>query len=717
MAVNTKQGGPSAPSAPVDPGSKRVLIGANVALTIVLAGLFVAFLQFVGTLSGFVDMTTSSVNSVGEPTRKLLSGLETPVRLISLYAQTDLETPDQAKYRTAVNDLLSLFEACNRSKVSKEWINPLQDHDKRRALVKRLEEKSRFKDQIASVTKLIDDFHASVQPAVAKLIADEQAQIDAIAGLGELDPLLGNVRQALTGLEQELGDTTKAVDEYIAAEVPSYSGARSELRQTCDLVHRQLEAIAKSGPEYVRSGRAKLPPPAADFLTNARTRYQQVMTMVAAQRDALDKATKLDVEDVIASLSPTANGLLVETDDDAKVVRFDELWPPAREGAPGQSAGFHERAFKGEEKLASAILRVTHREQTAVVFVHFGGMPLFFGGFQGLPQAPYAKIKDLLEDANFVVSDWDLKTGKEPPAIDPKPTRIIYVVLKPEAPQQNQMQPPQDAPWGDEQNDALMAALGEHPRALFIAGWHPGPFGPLPSKYEFNDYLDKNWGLTVDTSQILLRFRSIAPGQYVPAESVFSMEEVDLGQHDIVSRLQSDPLSLPFCAPITRTTAPPGVTLTTLITAPRRDGLWGVHNIQKYEEQGQSGRGYFTKEEGDSEGPFDVAAAGSNGDAKVVLVSSRNFAEDRVAFNARMGLTAQGLTMFLVNPGNSGLLLNSLHWLNDNTAYMDLGKPIQMNTLKLPSETAAKTVRVAAFVFMPLLAIGAGLVIMFARRR
>lgn len=717
MAVTTTQNGSAAPTAAVDPGSRRVLVGANVALTVVLAALLVGFLQFMGSLGGFVDMTSSAVNSVSPPTRKLLADLPMPIRITSLYARTDIESADQAKYRAAVNDLLSLFEACNRSKISKEWINPLQDHDKRRALVKRLQEKKRFQDQIASVTAAINHFRGVIQPAVIELIAREQSQIDAIAGLGgQLDPLIGNVRQALAGLEQELSETNRSIDEYTTAEVPSYSAARSELRTINDLIQRQLEAIARSGPEYVRSGRANLPPSAAEFLNNARGRYQEVMALASAQRDELDKASKLDIEDVISALSPTANSLLVETDEDAKVVRFDEIWPPIREGSPGDGAGFHQRAFKGEEKLASAILRVTHREQTAVVFVHYGGMPLFFGGFQGLPQAPYAKVKVLLEDANFVVSDWDLKTDKQPPAIDPKPTRIIYIVLKPESPNPNQMQM-QEAPWGDEQQEALLAAFGENPRALFIAGWHPGPFGPLPSSYEFNDYLDKNWGLRVDTGQILLRFRSISPGRYLPADGVFSMEDVELGQHDIVARLHSDPMSLPFCAPVTRTTVPEGVTLTTLVTAPRRDGIWGVRSVQKYEEQAQSGRGYFTRVEGDTEGPFDIAVAGTRGDAKIVLVSSRNFAEDRVAFNARMALTSQGLTMYMANPGNSGLLLNALHWLNDNTAFMDLGRPIQMNTLRLPSESAVKGVRVVALLFMPLLTIGAGLAVMFARRR
>ena len=74
-------------------------------------------------------------------------------------------------------------------------------------------------------------------------------------------------------------------------------------------------------------------------------------------------------------------------------------------------AGFDRRAFKGEEKLTSAILRATHKEQTAVVFTRYGGTPLFLGRFMpGQPPAPYTSMKQQLEDANFIVEEWDVKS-------------------------------------------------------------------------------------------------------------------------------------------------------------------------------------------------------------------------------------------------------------------------------------------------------------------
>ena len=71
---------------------------------------------------------------------------------------------------------------------------------------------------------------------------------------------------------------------------------------------------------------------------------------------------------------------------------------------------------------------------------------MFMGGFvPGMPAAPYSAMKQQLEDANFVVEEWDLKTKDTPPEIDPAPTRTIYVVFKPTPPQRGPMgQPSQE---------------------------------------------------------------------------------------------------------------------------------------------------------------------------------------------------------------------------------------------------------------------------------
>ena len=132
--------------------------------------------------------------------------------------------------------------------------------------------------------------------------------------------------------------------------------------------------------------------------------------------------------------------------------------------------------------------------------------------------------------------------------------------------------------------------------------------------------------------------------------------------------------------------------VTTLVSHPRRDGLWGVKNLQKYEDQFRERR-YMTKVAEDLEGPFDLAAAATKGDGKIVVVSARDFAVDNVAFARGVAFTAQGITLRSRNPGNVGLLVNSLHLLNDNTEFMNIGKPIGAAVLAV-ERSAVKVVQV-----------------------
>ena len=115
--------------------------------------------------------------------------------------------------------------------------------------------------------------------------------------------------------------------------------------------------------------------------------------------------------------------------------------------------------------------------------------------------------------------------------------------------------------------------------------------------------------------------------------------------------------------------------------APAEDGLWGAKgatNVFAYIKQNNN-REPVSKIDGDLEGPFDVAVTASKGDGKIVVVGSAGFAFDEIAFAAELVQSASGFTVRSRNPGNVTLLINSLHWLNDNTAFMNIGQPIDVS--------------------------------------
>ncbi|MCH7994775.1 MAG: hypothetical protein IIB57_10080, partial [Planctomycetes bacterium] len=148
---------------------------------------------------------------------------------------------------------------------------------------------------------------------------------------------------------------------------------------------------------------------------------------------------------------------------------------------------------------------------------------------------------------------------------------------------------------------------------------------------------------------------------------------------------------------------------------PKRDGLGGIHNIKAYEDQ-LAEREYMTKVADDLVGPFELAVAATKGEGKIVLVSARDFALDNVAFAREMAMTAQGFTLRARNPGNVTLVMNALHWLNDNTAFMNIGRPIDASVLAVDSGDV-KFLRILAIVVIPLLPFGCGIVAWRIRRR
>lgn len=697
------------------PGGRRFRVGSNVLLATLLVVAIVAVAQLIAYKSHRRwDWTSTGVNSLSGGTENLLRELDTNVRLTSLYFETDRENEDQSRYRRTTTDLLGLYEATQRSKVRADWINPLKDHEGMSELLARLREKTVFKEQIDTYAQRLESYTNGLDTTMQGLVRSELDKLAALGGgLRESGgrQVLEQIEQAISRLSQTLTNARKQVDSAMLDDNPQYSLAVNVLRPLYTQFAGSLENIG-SFASNAAIGTPGLSQQETEFLREAQNRYIEAVAPVQAETTKLQDLKPLKYDDLALQLIPTGNAILVETDDDARVVDFTSCWPPIREGGSGS---FYNRAFKGEEKLTSAILRVTHKEQTAVVFVRYGGQSLFLSMMmQGQPPAPYITMKQQLEDTNFIVEEWDLKISQTPPTIEPEPTRLIYVVLKPTAPRRGPMgMPSQEPPFTDSHRQALLSAVESGGRALFIAGWYPGPFGPIPSTYEYNVYLKKDWGIEVDTSALLVRMANIAPGKYAATQGFHILADVETGEHDIVSGALARALGLPMSAPLTLTDPPEGTKVSRLVTAPQRDGLWGIRNLQKYREQSTK-QNHLVKEPGDLEGPFVLAVAAEKEDAKLVVVSSAGFAEDRVAFARSFAMTSQGITVRSRNPGNITLLINSLHWLNDNTQFMNIGKPIDEAVLEIEDESAVKAFTILG---LPALALASGGMVWLKRRR
>jgi len=691
---------------------KRTLVGGNVLLATLLVIAIVGVLQAIAfsVPNARIDMTSTRVNSLSDATSELLNGLEQPVTLTSLYFETDIEEKDQSRYRRAVKDLLTLYESTARAKVTAEMINPLSDHEQLAEFKARLRDKPRFKEEIEAYRERIDVFTGELDDKMRALIHGELEAIDGLPGSGAGETsqaVIGQVQTLLDEWSRRVQEVREQIDALTRLDNAEYSGAVAVLKSHYRDYIKSLQDIAAYGKAQLTRN-PDLPEPVAKFLSEAGSRYAELVGELEAESTTLGTLEPLEFDELMQRLAPDANPVVVETPEDALVVEFTDIWPPLDQNMGGR-AKFKDRAFKGEEKITSAILRVTHQEQTAVVFVRYGGTPLVTGGaIPGQPRPP----------ANYIVKEWDLKSQNDPPTIEPEPTRIIYVVLQPSPPPTGPMgRRSQEPPFTDAHRQTLLSALGDDGRALFVAGWFPGPFGAVPAKYEYGQYLNETWGIAVDTNHRLIEVANFEPGKYGLTQQSAYVREVEVRDHPIVSGPQAQLLALPNAAPLELADTPPdGVEFDPLVVAPENDETWGIENVQGIQQKLME-LGYLTQDERDVSGPFLLAAAGEKGDAKIVVVSSSDFATDDTALAQGFVMTSQGFGIRSLHPGNVTLLINSLHWLDDNTEFMNIGQPIDASVLAIKKDSTRKAIQTLTIFVWPALALAFGGLAWWTRRR
>ncbi len=707
-------------------GGRRILVGANVAVGCALAVAVVSVLQWGAYKYGTkFDWTSTGVNSLSEGTNNLLKTLDVPVRLTSAYFETDLEEEDQSRYRAAVTDLLDLYASTNRSQIEFSAFNPIHDHAEREKLLKRLAELPQFKEEAAEYQAAIDRFETDLIERMSTLVQSELEQItELIATAAESeDEILLRVRMSLEDLAQDLTVGSEEISDASTSTPPRYKSAVAVMRTLYRRLADLLTGIGDFGQGQIAQN-PNLSEPISEFLGGARARYETLAVDLKEQQGKLP-SEKLELDEIIRGLTPTGNALIVEAGDSAELLSFRDIWPSANPDRPSPTMSFADRAFKGEQVITSAILRLSQKEKSAVVFVRYGGPALLTSGFvPGQPQtpAPYREMKVRLEDLNFDVYEWNLKSRMDPPAMDPEPTRKLFVIFKPEEqnPFQQQQQP--QLPFGPRHQAAITDAIGEDGRAIFMGGWFSGPFPGMPTTYPFADYLRDNWGIELDLSALILKNVAVAPGKWQPDPGPMRQGPVDLvnadvaSDHLIVRRLGSLHGVWSWCADLQiAETLPEGVTVEPLLTLPREDGLWGVTDVQAYQQMITTNS--LVRSDDYTEGPFTIAVAATKGDAKIIVFGTRDFAMDRYTRASRPVLVGQSLAFLPAFPANITLFANSLHWLNDDEDRMELGRPIAPNILTIESKTTVTAVRALVYAIWPALAMSCGLVVWQIRRR
>ncbi len=715
---------------------RRLVYGLNVAATIVLAIVLVGVLVWAaGEYGGRADLTRSGVNSLSPRTVQLLRGLDQNLTITGLYSTALKEVrPFAEKHQARVGDLLDLYETAARGTVAIQMIDPSESPAQVTALLARLKEKPAYKDEAKPHAQALEAF-----PAVsAQLVELMQGDLNEISHLADTDPALANVR-ALSIIQRNLQVTVREAQSTEADvkalkedEIPRYGQAGEAVKDYLE----QAKAVLQDALDWMRTngvGTAGISPETKTFFTGAPSRYAAALGETQQLLSQTEGLAPVKLEDVYETLK-RGQTILVETENEATVLTQDDVWPwRSDRGAPPPPDG-DTRDFTGEQAISSAILKLTQKTRTAVIFTRFGGESLLTAPpptnqmMMRMPQAPYGVLNELLQKENFITQEWDVQTQANPPEIE-EASRLIYVVFPPAPPpQQNPMQPSPTPRISAEQKQRIYEAVKESGMAVFLASWMPpsSQFMMMPEKYEFNEYLKSNWGIAVEDTHLALQFAvnpqsdglmGLARRNLVIDSNVFHYTDQPIG-----APLRGLPAAFQAVAPLrilSDEEAPENVTVEPIVEVNDTEDVWAISNLARINEDFEKNQG-TRRYDDDIAAPFPLSIAATDSEGrKLVVFASDSFIADSVVNMAQMVMVGGALRLAKLYPGNTDLFVNALHWLTGNADRIAVG-PQQGDVPRLDKLEEGSTLtltRVFLVGIWPAVALLAGATVWLLRRR
>ena len=475
--------------------------------------------------------------------------------------------------------------------------------------------------------------------------------------------------------------------------------------------------------------------------------------------DLLAQADKLP-ELKSSSLTTDITGdniVIVEAGGKTEVVEFDAVWPLRSEplGPASPADTEQRRIFNGDAAVNSKILSLTSKPFATVLLTYY--RPAVPPRMQRM--VPPAEIepsqigtlKKRLEEANFLVKDWNLGEDIPKPSPDEPATQVL-IVLPPPPPMPGPMGGQGMGQFGPMHVNKIRQAIDSGIHAifltLFIQPRRMSMFGPpMQLPYGLNGYLRQDWGIRALTDHL------VVPA--VPDENDLDKFKINglrfaylplnnFSDHAIGKPLRRQRVLWASLCPIrTEPTLPEGVTVEPLLTIPGdwRD-TWATRRFQQLVEQFRSGEGskvYPEYNKGDLPAPFDVAVTATRTapeaqsqpattqaaiapdqqpvkSARIVVLGMGRSLTDGYLSQPVPVQDAKG-TMTLADPprANADVVINSVYWLTGRENYIAAG-PAGAQLVLIGN--AARTVLATIFVVaLPALVLAAGATVMVMRRR
>lgn len=689
---------------------RRLKYGLNVAVLVLAVLVIVILANWIGyrRFTRF-DFTHTRQYSLSPQTMGVIAGLETPIQITTFYDAGSVNP----ELRRRVDDLIEEY-ARRSAQISVQQIDPTTQLTQRNEFIQTL--LSRYAD----AAKKNQDALKEAQDALSAGRSFAQQQTQRLASvmpkLQGADPqligLLQQLNQIFLVLDAQLQQGTENLEQVMAESLPNYQQARTVAADSLSA----LAGILKQALDRFNTAidNPATPNEAKDALLGLRAEYQP---MHARLEQTVTQLTTLDSGeyDEIRSRLTQSNSIVISGNDDVVVITLDDLFPNLLLAQFTQGQVLPEQGFKGEEVLTGALVKLTLKHNTKVVFVNPYTQSVLGAGpnQQGLS---FRIVADRLAAMNFEVSEWQpaggvTQFGPTPPQPRPvaEPEQTMVFVILPPPPANPQRATMPTAPMVAEALTSHLAA--GQPAIIFTA---PSPMERIMGQPDLVTAPLKGWGINVDGGHVIVSAVP-APQDATPTAQVTNQLRINdwPDDHAIARSVRGLTGMVYQGQPITLAGQPPeGVQLWPLIRTP--EDTWAEADFNVAQAQ---------RDEADPAGPFTVGVAASKGEHRLVVISDFAWATDMVASAGPQQPVLRGgqldvITLYHYFPANPELFVNSVYWLAGLDQLIAPGARTQETRRIEPiSPAAMQTVWWMLLLGLPLLTLAAGGVVWTLRRR
>lgn len=688
------------------------LYGTNVAILVLVAVVIVSFLAYITSQPGWhypIDCTSGGIYSLSAATKNLLTDIDTKGKPYELCSLLDGRQAQQ------VDDLM-------REYVRNARQIKIYDVSKRDDLETKI--RSRYAGETKPYEKAVEDF-SKLAESLEKFLKGEAP---ALGALSQQEGLEEDVQRSFSALQAAY---SKLIPEKLAAvrkelrkrttdsTAPRYAQAVSGIKKSLESVLiPAIEPLADAGKtdQYAK--------PVGEYVKQVAPRFAKMLASMKAYLKSLDQLAPLKMDEVLDAIDPSSPpSVLIFAPESVKVIALSDIFK-ARAGGGRENPDLPQSTFEGEQALSSALLGLVRPEKTKIVFVGTSPVRLSGGG-------QYSGLADRLAKANFETLEWSPAAPQmpgQPPQPGPTPPAegkgVVWVVLPPDAPNQQQMMMGMPPPDPRPVVEAVRRHLEEGGTALFLAeasspmmGMMGGPSG---GGYAYAELL-KPFGVDVKANYTVVRTYAARRG----SQTVPQLEFTQFPKHEITAPLQS--LRTGFFAGNSEMGVVGGPTIVTPASNKPADAEATV--IVRSEDADSFATTRYTGPETkfnaatDMKAPLNLAVAAQKGGGperqKVVVIGNRLFATDN-AIEAQDVVERDG-TGYVVPmvPGNAELFMNSVLWLAGYQNMIAVGprSSVALRIKPIDEGTLLALKLAIPYLGAPIMALVAGGIVYLIRRR